>query len=120
MPDDVLELLRRRQAADLPSDELVFPSMLGKLRDTSNTESDWRANRDRLGFPGLSSHAFRKTVATALDVSGLSARAIAEYLGHKRPSMTQDVYMSRRAGGDESAEKLTRMFGVSSELNSTG
>jgi integrase len=90
--------------------------MLGKLRDTSNTEADWRANRDRLGYPGPSSHAFRKTVATALDVSGLSARAIAEYLGHKRPSMTQDVYMSRRAGGDESAEKLTQMFGVYSEL----
>jgi integrase len=115
VPDEVLELLRRRLAADLPSGELVFPSMLGKLRDTSNTEADWRANRDRLGYPALSSHAFRKTVATALDVSGLSARAIAEYLGHKRPSMTQDVYMSRRAGGDESAAKLTRMFGVSSE-----
>ena len=115
VPEEVLEILRRRLSADLPSDELVFPSMLGKLRDTSNTEADWRVNRDRLGYPGLSSHAFRKTVATALDVSGLSARAIAEYLGHKRPSMTQDVYMSRRAGGDESAEKLTRMFGVSSE-----
>ena len=26
---------------------------------------------------------------------GLSARAIADQLGHARPSMTQDVYMAR-------------------------
>lgn len=115
VPDEVIALLVARQNKGLLSADLVFPSMQGKLRDTSNTEADWRANRDRLGYPGLTSHAFRKTVATALDVSGLSARAIAEYLGHKRPSMTQDIYMSRRAGGEESAAKLTRMFGVSSE-----
>ena len=31
--------------------------------------------------------------------SGLSAREIADYLGHERVSMTQDVYMSRKATG---------------------
>jgi integrase len=108
---DVLELLRARDRVS----ELVFPSMLGKLRDTSNTESDWRANRDRLGYPGLTTHTFRKTVATALDVAGLSARAIAEYLGHKQPSMTQDVYMSRNTGSAAAAAKLGAMFGDSSE-----
>jgi hypothetical protein len=44
--------------------------MKGHLRDTGNTEADWRANRERLGYPGLSSHAFRKTCVTALDVAG--------------------------------------------------
>ena len=111
VPSDVIDLLRRRERIS----ELVFPSMLGNLRDTSNTEADWRAHRDRLGYPGLTSHAFRKTVATALDVSGLSARAIAEYLGHKQPSMTQDVYMSRNTGSSVAALKLGAMFGVSSE-----
>ena len=81
---------------------------------TGNTEADWRANRDRLGYPKLTSHALRKTAATALDVGGASARAIAEYLGHKRPSMTQDVYMSRTVGSAATAEHLDRMFGVSS------
>ena len=111
VPSEVIDLLRRRERIS----ELVFPSMLGNLRDTSNTEADWRAHRDRLGYPGLTSHAFRKTVATALDVSGLSARAIAEYLGHKQPSMTQDVYMSRNTGSSVAALKLGAMFGVSSE-----
>ncbi|HZE01985.1 MAG TPA: tyrosine-type recombinase/integrase [Pseudonocardiaceae bacterium] len=38
--------------------------------------------------------AFRHLVATRLDQAGLSAREIADYLGHERISMTQDVYMS--------------------------
>ncbi|WP_374193821.1 tyrosine recombinase XerC [Glaciihabitans sp. dw_435] len=111
VPAELLDVLRVRPRIS----EMVFPSMLGKLRDTSNTEADWRANRDRLGYPGLTSHAFRKTVATALDVAGLSARAIAEYLGHKQPSMTQDVYMSRTTGSSVAASTLSSMFGVSSE-----
>lgn len=108
---DLVQMLERRDA----SGEFVFPSMLGKLRDPSNTEADWRANRDRLGYAGMTPHALRKTVATALDLAGLSARAIAEYLGHKRPSMTQDVYMSRNTGSAQAAGELNRMFGVSSE-----
>jgi integrase len=80
---EVVELLRRRYAVG--DWDLVFPSMLGKLRDAGNTEAGWRANRERLGFPGVTSHSQRKTAGTALDVGGASARAIAEYLGHKSP-----------------------------------
>ena len=109
-PDAVAMLQARPRVADV-----VFPTVLGKLREPSNTEADWRRHRDRLGYPSITTHSFRKTVATALDVAGLSARAIAEYLGHRRPSMTQDVYMSRNTGSGASAAELSRMFGVSSE-----
>lgn len=85
---------------------LIFPSIDGNLRDTSNTESDWRANRDRLGFPGFTSHGFRKTIATLLDGAGLSARDIADYLGHRNPSMTQDVYMAKNTGSARAAGAL--------------
>ncbi len=111
VPIEVLELLQRRDQTS----EVVFPSMTGKLRDTNNTEADWRANRVRLGYPTFTSHGLRKTCATALDVAGVSARGIAEYLGHKRPSMTQDVYMSRKVGTAETATHLDRMFGISSD-----
>jgi len=40
-------------------------------------------------------YTYRKTVATMLDRQGLSARNIADQLGHARISMTQDVYMCR-------------------------
>jgi len=116
IPVPALAILTNRNETQ-PGNELdlVFPSMFGKLRDTSNTESDWRTSRDRLGYPGFSSHGFRKTVATALDSAGLSARDIADYLGHAHPSMTQDVYMARNTGSAIAAAALGSMFGVSSE-----
>jgi integrase len=57
-----------------------------------------RDRRDVLGYPELSTHSFRKTVATILDKEGLSATEIADYLGHENPSMTQVVYMDTIKG----------------------
>jgi integrase len=54
----------------------------------------------------VTSHTFRKTAATILDEAALSARLIADQLGHARPSMTQDVYLARRAVGDAPAQAL--------------
>ena len=78
------------------------------MRDPVNVENIWRQNRDRLGFEGVTTHALRKTAATGLDVAGVSARGIAEYLGHTKPSLTQDVYMSRNVGSSAAAEHLDR------------
>nr|WP_207630718.1 MULTISPECIES: hypothetical protein [unclassified Actinopolyspora] len=46
--------------------------------------------------------------ATTLDEAGLSARHIADQLGHSRPSMTQDVYLGRKAGSGGAADALER------------
>ncbi len=43
---------------------------------------------------------------TVLDTSGPSARPIADQLGHAGISMTQDVYMGRRAVGSEAVAAL--------------
>ncbi len=51
--------------------------------------------RDELGMPDVTSHSFRKTVATLIDDAELSARIGADHLGHAKVSMTQDRYMSR-------------------------
>lgn len=56
-------------------------------------------------------HVFRKTVATILDESGLTPREIADQLGHAQVSMTQDVYMGRRAFGRAASAALEDMFG---------
>lgn len=58
----------------------------------------------------MTTHSFRKTVATALDHSGLSAREIADYLGHENPSLTQDVYMAKSTGGTKAAKALDVMI----------
>ncbi|TFD70192.1 hypothetical protein E3T38_05735 [Cryobacterium sp. Hb1] len=80
--------------------------MRGNIRDPRNTSRDWRMARDRIGYPTVTAHSFRKTVVTALNQSGLSAREIAEYLGHANSSLTQDVYMAKNTGGMRAAETM--------------
>jgi hypothetical protein len=65
----------------------------------------------RAGFVWVTSHVFRKTAITVLDQAGLNARAIAGHSGHSRPSMTQDVYMDRRADGRQAADALDAAMG---------
>ena len=48
-------------------------------------------------FAWVKTHTYRKTVAKVLDQSCASTRMIADQLGHSRVSMTQDVYLGRRA-----------------------
>ena len=75
----------------------MFPSPGGRLRDPSNTQADLRAALDRAGYPWVTSHTFRKTVASCLDDAGFPIRHIADQLGHARPSTTLDHYLGRRA-----------------------
>src|SRR5699024_5442116 len=80
------------------STSLLFASHVMTLRDPSNTQRGLRDVRHQIGYPGLSTHTFRKTAATRLDRAGMSATEIAAILDHKNPSMTQDVYMNTRKG----------------------
>lgn len=77
--------------------EMVFPSPLGKLREVVNTNHSLRKVYDAAGFPWMTTHTFRRTVATRLHEAGLTDREIANHLGHSRVSMTQDIYLDRRA-----------------------
>jgi integrase len=97
----VTVLSARERVADA-----VFPTVMGKRRDRRNTAAQWQETRERLELPTYTFHSFRKTVATALDQAGLSARDIAEYLGHANPALTQKVYMSKTVGGRRAADAL--------------
>lgn len=66
------------------------------------------AVRDGLGVPDVTSHSFRKSVATLIDEQGLSARVGADQLGHSKVSMTQDRYMRRGKLHPEVAAVLDR------------
>jgi hypothetical protein len=41
-----------------------------------------------------------------LDEAGLSARAVADQLGHAKPSMSQDLYMGRKIANLHAAAAL--------------
>lgn len=98
LPAPIMELLRQRHERLRKDTTLLFPTRLMRPRDPSNTQRELRERRVDLGYPALSTHSFRKTVATILDREGLSATEIADYLGHENPSMTQDVYMNTLRG----------------------
>ncbi|WP_217643428.1 site-specific integrase [Actinopolyspora lacussalsi] len=108
LPSWAVEMLRRRENERGDREEPVFPDSLGGLRDPSNTRRDLRKARGAEEFAWVTSHVFRKTAATILDEAGLSARVVADQLGHARPSLTQDVYMGRQAGSGGAADALER------------
>src|SRR6476661_5112724 len=54
----------------------------------------------------MTTHSFRKSVATMIDDRGLSARIGADQPGHARPSMPQDRYMARVKVHKQVAEAL--------------
>ena len=72
-------------------------------RDPSNTRRELTRAAKRNGFAWVTSHNFRKTTATILDEAGVT-RVIADQLGHSRPSMTQDVYLGRKARGRQAVD----------------
>lgn len=117
LPQFAVDALHRRKGARQGPNTagVIFPSSTGTLRDPDNFGKQWREVRDDLGLPDVSSHSFRKTVATLIDDSGLSARIGADQLGHARPSMTQDVYMSRGQVHTEVADVLDKAVGIKDE-----
>jgi integrase len=113
LPPYCSDLIARRRAEERISAVedlgLLFGAPFAKtVRDPSNTAGDLRRMLDRLGFPWVTSHVFRKTVATRLDEAGLSAKTVADVLGHARPSMTLDVYMGRNVVSADAARILDR------------
>ncbi|MFP5072394.1 tyrosine-type recombinase/integrase [Pseudonocardia nantongensis] len=53
---------------------------------------------------------FRKSAATWMERAGLSARDVADQLGHARVSMTPDVYCGRRILNDGAADALDDVY----------
>jgi hypothetical protein len=95
LPVSEVAVLRRRYMTGARLHQPQFPDVLGGFRDPANAAvlSGRHGDRD---LAWITSHNFRKTAATILDDAALSARLVADQLGHSRPSMTQDVYMGHR------------------------
>ncbi|WP_170231522.1 tyrosine-type recombinase/integrase [Pseudonocardia kunmingensis] len=99
LPGWAIEMLRAvGQVLRRTSGAWVFTAPLGGLRDPSNTQADLRVVFADAGYPWVTSHVYRKTVATLMDAAGLSARQAADQLGHAKVSMTQDNYFGRAHG----------------------
>lgn len=110
VPSSVRSMLRSRFMIGVRLDDPVFPNTLGGFRDPCNTRRSLREARGDELLSWITSHNFRKTMATVLDDAGHSGRQVADQLGHARPSMTQDVYLGRKAANPRAAEDLERFI----------
>ncbi|MBK8869178.1 MAG: tyrosine-type recombinase/integrase [Dermatophilaceae bacterium] len=121
LPGWLVELLTaRRERLGGADDAPVFPSAAGTYRDRANVGRAFRDVRADSEFDWVKTHTCRKTVATFLDISGASARVMADQLGHAQIAMTQNVYMGRRAVDSVEASMLDGFdFGAGQEGSGT-
>lgn len=94
LPNWCISMLAERRAVlnvvDL--ERPIFSNTRGGYLNASNLNNRWWLPfRKRSGYEWVTFHTFRKTVATLLDEAGLTARQIADILGHAHPSMTQNT-----------------------------
>ncbi|MGZ9828760.1 site-specific integrase [Tsukamurella ocularis] len=109
LPAFAVAMLKARREREGAQYGWLFPSAVGTLRDPSNVAGQFRDTRRYLGLADdVTLYSLRKTVATAVDGAGLSARIAADQLGHAKPSMTQNVYMQRNTMHREVADALDR------------
>ena len=110
LPVFAVRMLERRAAASGRTGPL-FPDSRGGWRDPSNVSRELREARGSGEFAWVTSHVFRKTCATLLDEGELSARQIADQLGHAKVSTTQENYLARRLTNRRTADTLDRALG---------
>jgi hypothetical protein len=112
---------RRRCDQSLPNEwGVVFTAPGGWLRDPSNTQADLRIVFAEVGYGWVTSHIYRKTVATLMDEGGLTERQAADQLGHAKVSMTQDNYFGRKVARTGAADLLEIFGDGQSEANTGG
>lgn len=109
LPLFAIRMLERRIVASGAGP--LFPDSVGGWRDPSNLSRELREARGSGEFAWVTSHVFRKTCATLLDEGELSARQIADQLGHAKVSMTQDNYLGRRLTSRRTAQTLDAAIG---------
>ncbi len=81
LPKFAADMLKARHGRDyLGQQPMIFPATSGTWRDLNNFGKQWRKVRDDLGVPDVTSHSFRKTLATLIDDAGMSPRVAADQL----------------------------------------
>jgi len=95
IPYIVAEALRERLEG-LDDDALVFPSATGdymkRVRASEGSKSWWKTALKAAGVENMVMYDLRHTAASIAVSAGGSVLAVQRMLGHKRASMTLDVY----------------------------
>lgn len=117
IPTFTAEAVRRRLArlTDPSLDALIFSSREGTPLTTSNVRRQLRRVMEIAGIAGVTPHAFRRTVATAINEQA-GVELAAELLGHTDPKITVQHYIRRNEMVNPStAQMLDRAFAKDQE-----
>ncbi|MCA1226146.1 site-specific integrase [Saccharopolyspora sp. 6M] len=109
LPEWCVHMLTERKdvLGEVDPGKPIFTNTRGGYLNAANlTNRVWLPFRKRAGYEWVTFHTFRKTVATLLDEAGMTARQIADVLGHSNPSMTLNTYMGRGQVSRASADAL--------------
>jgi len=87
------------------AETLVFSTLEGGLISPDNLSRDWARTVRRLKLPPVSFHSLRHTHASMLLSSGVDVLTVSRRLGHRKPSITLDVYGHLIDGADEAAAR---------------
>lgn len=104
LPDVTRRRLRERAIGRDPRCDWVFPhrgtrnkvrtvDTVAGPRDPSNVSRQLREAMTRVGYGWVTSHVFRKTVATGLRDAGVPTHLVANYLGHTDDRETTSTYI---------------------------
>ena len=104
LTDEAREVLARMlHGAGRGPDEPLFLTRRGGQYSSNTLGEAFVAARDRAGIDEFTVHDLRHFYASALISAGLSARAVADLLGHENPTTTLRVYAKLFPGDRERA-----------------
>ncbi|MGW5647551.1 site-specific integrase [Saccharopolyspora sp. NPDC003762] len=104
---------RRRKLAARPGGP-IFPAWNDEWADPSNVIHRIREALDECGYGWVTSHVWRKTVATVLDEADLPTTAIADQLGNT-PKVVEEHYRRKRAANQATAAALESIINLEGE-----
>jgi len=107
VPQWSVPMWRRRKLAS--GGGPVFASFTGNWLDPSNVINAISTAMADVGYGWVTSHVFRKTVATVLDEADLPTTAIADQLGNTR-AVAEKHYRRKRAANQANADALESML----------
>lgn len=112
VPEWSVSMLRRRKLAS--GGGPLFAAWGGEWLDPSNVMHRIQEAFAEVGYGWVTSHVFRKTVATVLDEADLPLSALADQLGNTH-AIAEKYYRRRRVANDASAAALEEMFSDDSD-----
>jgi integrase len=115
LPGFGIEALMRRRVAmtHANTEDLVFPSQAGTVRDPGNVRATYKRVFGKVGLDWVTPHTFRKTVATVVEREA-DLRTASQQMNHGSEVVTKRHYVARPTMGPDTRHITSRFVPQSS------